>query len=356
MKANFAELLRSIEDFDLEAYLLDHGFEPLRAKNGEEWVGPCPSCGKTKVAVDLVKRGWHCWICQKYEDYWDTHEHRVKRRPAMGAGGILALVKWLDGLDTADAIAFVAQHAAAGVNLRELPDLRLVESVLDANAAPAIPPPEGWREIDSVLPYMERRGITMEDARCFGLFYCPPGSGRYRNRLIFPVWESGRLIYWQARAMYEEDEWRSSRPGDRFIKALNPERTPGAVVSSEVLMNIEQACQYARVAIVEGPMDCLRTGPDAVCTFGKQMSPAQVRRLLVRGVTAVDLLWDGPKSKEPHGAWPEMFEIAPWLSTFFDVRLVFLPSGDPGDWTRDHLRYFREMGMAAHNISRLATL
>jgi hypothetical protein len=67
-------------------------------------------------------------------------------------------------------------------------------------------------------------------------------------------------------------------------------------------------------------------------------------------------MWDGPKGKEPQGAWPEMLTAAPWLSTFFDLRLVFLPQGDPGDWTREALQHFRAHAMPASNMSALATL
>ena len=347
-EVNFAELLRTIDEFDLDAYLQEKGFEPSRSKGGDEWIGDCPGCGKRKCCVDTKKRGFHCWICQEYEDFWSERDNCMKRRPTRGAGGVIALVRWLDEMDTKDAIEFLAKNSVFGTNIRELPDLRVIEEVLEAGESPTIAAPEGWQPITQPLPYMAQRRITMEDVQCFGLFFC--ASGKYRNRIVFPVWENGRLIYWQARAMYEESE---CQPGYRFIKALNPEQSPGAAVSSEVLMNLETAKHYPRVAIVEGPIDCVRTGPDAVCTFGKQMSPAQVRRLLVRGVRAVDLLWDGPKGKEPQGAWPEMFTIAPWLSAFFDVRLVFLPQGDPADWTREQLWEHRAAGVPAEHMSRI---
>lgn len=347
---NFAELLTAIDQFDLEAYLLDKGFEPLR-DGGDEWIGDCPHCGKRKLAVDVKKRGWHCWIDQQFEDFWSERDNMMKRRPAQGAGGLLALVKWLDELEMKEAIEFISNNSIFGAGIHELPDLKAVEQVLDVQNVPAIPFPEGSSEIVDVLPYMARRGITMTDVRWLGLFQCL--SGKYRNRIVFPVWEDRKLIYWQARALYDESD---CPPGYRFIKALNPERTAGCAVSSEVLMNLDVACKYPRVAIVEGPMDGLRAGPDAVCTFGKQISPAQVRRLLLRGVKAIDLMWDGPKGKEPEGARPEMIAVAPWLSMFFDLRLVFLPHGDPGDWSREWLGHFRTQAPQASNMSKLAIL
>ena len=97
-------------------------------------------------------------------------------------------------------------------------------------------------------------------------------------------------------------------------------------------------------------MDVLRTGPDAVCTFGKRIYHRQVQKLWDKGVRALDLMWDGPTPSEPHGAHPEMVQAAPWLASHFDVRLVFLPQGDPGDWDRASLNYFRALGISARQM------
>ena len=346
-RSGYAELLTAIEAFDLEAYLLERGgFRASRSSShSEEWIGTCPLCGKEKLCVDVQKKGWHCWVCQTFEDVWV--QGQLRRRPVQGAGGVLALVKLLEGLTTREAVEFMVARAEE-VNLHELPDLRVLD-VAPASAA-TITLPEGSAGIESPLPYMVRRGITMDDVRWLGL--CAVFSGRYANRLVFPVYEYGRLVYWQARAMYEAEE----SPHARFIKAINPEKTPGAATSDQVLLNLDVACRWPRVAIVEGPMDCLRTGMDAVCTFGKRISPVQIQRLLERGVKAIDLMWDGPKEKEPEGAWPEMHRVAPQLQGFFDVRLVYLPHGDPADWSREDLTQIRAQAAPLGPISRLSTL
>lgn len=350
----FAELLRVVEEFDLEPWLLDHGFSPTGGKkSSEEWTGACPVCQSTKnLCVDTVKRGWHCWKCEAYEDYYDAREERWKRRPVQGAGGLLDLVCLLEGLEKREAIEFMAQHSVLGGSLEELPDLLTKDEAPEGEGLPVDPPP-GWAPIHFPLPYMIRRGITMEDARWLGLFWVP--SGRFGNRLVFPVWESGRLMYWQARAMYEADEC----PPGSFVKSLNPTKLPGQLGKSDVLMNLDVARTYPRVAIVEGPTDLVRAGPSAVCTFGKTISPAQIAKLSAAGVKAVDLMWDGPKpgsTSEPQGAWPEMLAVAPRLSMFFDVRLVFLPENDPGSYTRDQLDMFRHVAVPSGFNSGLATL
>jgi DNA primase len=174
--------------------------------------------------------------------------------------------------------------------------------------------------------------------KAFGLFYCD--GGRYANRLVFPVFEAGQFVYYQARAMWKP------RDGERYVKVLNPPKQEGAAVSSEVLMNLDQAVQYPRVCITEGPVDCVRAGVDAVCSFGKRLTYAQIARLLRAGVRAIDLLWDADARKE-------MMAIAPVLGALFDLRLVWLPAGDPAEYTREQLQVMRQQAQPYRSIISL---
>lgn len=329
-------------NFDLEGYVQRHGGVPTKKCN--EWMLTCPICGKEdKLVVNVAKRGWHCWVCEQYRVNWEG-----KRVPVQGAGGVVALVQWLEGCSKESAIALVAAGGPKGDPV----DLFGLEGVLEApkrlpEAVP-IPPPEGWRPILGNIPYCERRGISAQDVIDFGLGYCD--VGRYRNRLIFPVWESGKLLYYQARAMWDP------RPGEKFVKALNPPSVPGAPGPADVLMNLDVARHFPRVAIVEGPIDCVHAGLDSVCTWGKKISDKQILRMVRAGVKAVDLMWDGPTEVEPKGAWPEMIAVAAKLAAIFDTRLVFLPHGDPGDYPRSDLNQFRAVARSAASISRLAML
>ena len=331
-----------IDAFDLEAYL--QRFDPVSAQPGEVVI-TCPVCGKDKLVVNLDKRAWHCWVC---EDYRMSLYGR--RKAVAGAGGLLDLIQLLEGCSREQALGIVADQS------RHLPvDIRSVDTELQIDhdvvvqEAPTIDPPVGWRPIDhatySMLPYVQHRGITLEDVVAFGLGYCE--SGLYSGRLVFPVWEGGRSVYFQARAM-----WESADP--RFRKTLNPANQSNVASASEVLMNLDVARRYRRVALVEGPVDCVHVGPEAVATFGKKISMTQILKLRRAGVRAIDLMWDGPSDREPMGAWPEMMRTAAFLSGVFDVRLVFVPRGDPGLYSRQDNAGFRARGVPASAVSRLA--
>jgi hypothetical protein len=311
-------LHHAIRKFDLAAYALHHGAEPGKRN---EWVMTCPSCGKQKLSMNIDRRTWHCWVCEQYAVGDDG-----KRRPVYAAGGILDLIQFLEGVQREQAIDMVLSGAMFGYeDIDLMPAEVIADDLMRAyQPAPGILLPESVRPATGILPFCRRRGILDEDIRTFGIGWCD--AGRCAGRLIFPVWEEGRFVYYQARAMWH------LRAGD--VKALNPPATAGAAVSSEVLMNLDLARHYPRVAIVEGPTDLVRTGPDAVCTFGKQISSAQIARLRRAGVRSLDLMWDAD-------ARAAMEAAIPLLSSLFDLRVVWLPQADPGDYPREQLNWFR---------------
>lgn len=329
----------AIDAFDLDAYL--QKFAPVPAQSNELIV-TCPECGKDKLVVNTARKAWHCWRCEEYKlNFYG------RRKAARGAGGLLDLIQLLEGCSREQAVATVTDQARhLPVDLRSLGD-HLVTQDVAVQLSPSITPPSGCQPIVEYgsLPYLRKRGILPEDVVAFGLMYC--SSGIYANRLIFPVWEEGNLVYWQARAMWDSDD-------PRFRKSMNPPRQAHMSGPAEVLMNLDQARRHRRVAIVEGPIDCIHAGSSSVATFGKKISMAQALKLRRAGVRVLELMWDGPTEHEPMGAWPEMMRVATLLAGLFDVRLVFLPRGDPGDYTRSDLDRLRRQATPASAVSRLA--
>jgi len=320
--------------FDLQTYLQKFGAEHTQKS---EWEIVCPQCGRRKLFVNVECGQWRCFICEQYAGGFGT-----KRKAVRGAGGVLSLIGWLENCSIDEA----KQMVTGGKDSVRNSYFRMQHAGMRSPAE--IPPPPHWKPINTVLPYCVERGITAEDIQQFGLVFCD--GGKYRNRLIFPVWEQGKLVYYQARAMWK------ARPGENYIKALNPPKEVDAASPTEVLMNLDTAKYFDRVAIVEGPIDCVHAGPSAVATLGKKISVAQILKMKRVGVRAIDLIWDGPSPTEPEGAWPEMRQAAGQLSGIFDTRLVFLPHGDPGDYTRAEIEQFRQRAKPAAMVSGLAQI
>ena len=333
--------------FDLEAYVLDQAPDKI---GRHEYLLRCPQCFKEKLSVNLEKNRWRCFLCEEY--FVDSMGVKHAKR---GAGGPFGLVKWLEGLDARGTIERISQYVTDALGSPyELPELGFSAGQEELPALCPTGLPSGCVAAHAELPYLKRRGISAEDIQTFGLGFVE--SGWVGNRLIFPVWERGECIYWQARAMWDEHEHVpcpfTKRDGthdeDKFRKTLNPSRsrTVGGFEtlyfgSGDVLLNLEQASRYPRVCITEGPTSAIRVGPSAVATFGKQLQPVQIARLIRAGVKAVDFMWDGPSKNEPFGAWENMIKAAGQLAPFMDVNLCFLPSGDPGDYTRPEIEAYR---------------
>lgn len=329
-------LNEAIRLFDVPRYLAGKGASVQRG----EWTLECPRCRRDKLVVNERLRVWHCWHCQ-------TSTANAPAWMIRGRGGLVDLVSVLEDSDRRAAAQLILDWAIPPViTVREVSDEPLKESFTRSAPpelqAKSIDPPEGWRPITEIMPFMAERQITLEDARVFGLGWCD--SGRYAGRMIFPVVEAGQLVYFQGRAM-----WTAASSPGHYLKSLNPVRVEGSAVSSDVLMNLDFACRYPRVAIVEGPTDLVRSGPDTVCTFGKAISYAQIRKLLVAGVRAVDLMWD-------LDAWEEAVGASRVLASYFDTKIVLLPHGDPGDFPREVLHWYRSQSVLADEARMIARL
>jgi hypothetical protein len=341
------ELTLALQRFDLLAYVEAKG----AVKDGrDEMVLFCPQCETEKLTVNPHNRMWRCFRCEYLTETGALHGAKPR-------GNVFQLVEWLEGTSKRDTARFILERASG--------------QTADAMAGPLVTDfapvvthalkrptglPESCVAITAILPYMKRRGITLEDAAMFGLGHVPAEAGGWlANRIIFPVWDRGQCLYWQARACWDVHEHVARWPGDKFRKSLNPSSERNGqffLGSSDVVGNLESAVACSpRPVIVEGPTSGIRTGPDAMWTFGKNLYPAQVVRMVEHGVRAVDFMWDGPSApdaagvrKEPLGAWPDMLRHAPTLvSAGIDVRVVFIPQGDPGDYSRAEVAEMRRV-------------
>jgi hypothetical protein len=329
----FNAKLESVRQFfDLEGWARMRG-AATQNKAGELLM-QCPNCQRPKLCVNTDKQSWHCWYCQT--------------KPTIkGYGGLVSLVALVDNLSEAKAFDFIVKEAREPP-ICDLDELQRLAKRLGALQTPVfawafpIEWPSYCRKIQKddpeVWPFLEHRGITEDQVMHFDLRYCY--AGRYRHRVIFPVYERGHFVYFQARATWRPEEQQEGT----YFKSLNPSsRDLQGVGKKDLVMNLDSARRFERVVIVEGPVDCVHAGPEAVCTFGNTIHALQIQKMLRQGVQKVDLMWDGPDEKNPRGAWDAMEKAAPQLKAYFkEVRLVYLPWGDPGSMSREEILAFRQ--------------
>jgi hypothetical protein len=140
--------------------------------------------------------------------------------------------------------------------------------------------PYGYNAISRPHPYLKERGVPLEYAieHEWGI----SDAGYTKDRLIVPFYMEDKLVFWQARATWEDPD------NENFKKVLNP----SGVSARHILYNYDNAIEYDEIIIAEGFMDACKIGEDAIATNGKNLHPQQVEHLIQAGVKKVILCWD----------------------------------------------------------------
>lgn len=230
----------------------------------------CPSCGKEK----------HCWvrkenlqtICFKCGTSWSW-----KRMVAAVLGITQSeAVNLVYGKNTGD---FLGQMEALEIDKDShkpnpfslSPDLNQAQSLQsEENELKPIFLTPDFISVDGVSraeKYLAERGIV--DTRIKSLY-----DLRYQalvDAIIFPVYRDGSLYGWQGRSIPPLKEGRL-----RLVNSTGFNK-------SRFLLNYDRAKTQDRLVLVEGPFDCMHVdvpGFGAVCSFGKTVSPYQIRMIL----------------------------------------------------------------------------
>ncbi len=162
--------------------------------------------------------------------------------------------------------------------------------------------------------YLRGRGVddqTMVERKLgFGRF------GRLRDRIVFPCFMDGALVYWQARAT-----WDAKERDDDYRKTVNPY----GASSMSALFGFDTARTHREVVICEGPMDAIKCGPHAVALLGKTAQPGKLARLVRMRATRYTVYLD-PDAQE------QARTLARHLSAYAPTYIATCPPNrDPGD-------------------------
>ena len=164
---------------------------------GNELLFTCPECGhhKRKFSVNLDKNAYKCWVC----DYRGRNIRRIVRR----FGTYTQLQAWDSITNRSDlerfAELFVDTESGESPQKLELPQefVSLCHDKIPATGMYA-------------LRYLKSRGLSDEDIIRWKIGYC--FSGEYRNRIVFPSFDSdGDINYFVARS-YNGDSYKYKNP------------------------------------------------------------------------------------------------------------------------------------------------
>ena len=153
------------------------------------------------------------------------------------------------------------------------------------------------------INYILNRGISIEQAIKQNVGYC--AEGKYRNRLIMPDYEDGKLVYWQSRTWLRQPTDPVKKR--MYRKVLNPSLTKEqidegilAVDKSEVVGNIDSVTENGIAILVEGKFDQYTLGDIGACLHGKHMSDSQYIKLIQRkdSIETIVVCLDGDAFKQ----------------------------------------------------------
>jgi DNA primase len=232
-----------------------------RQTSKNEHYFKCPACDhyKYKLAINLDKNAFHCWVC----DYRGRNLRRLVRR----FGSYLQLQKW-DGISDRSDIERFADLFMERSDRKDKEKVELPEEFISLCS----------RDIPATgtyaLKYLQNRGITKADIVKWKIGYC--FSGEYRNRIIIPSFDDdGDCSYFVARS-YTGDSYRYKNP-----------RASKDIVFNELFINWNRD-----LILVEGIFDAVVCG-NAIPILGSTLRPgSDLLRKIVQNDTPVFIALD----------------------------------------------------------------
>ena len=241
--------------------ILNETLGDYRQTSKKEHYFKCPACDhhKHKLAVNLDKNAFHCWVC----DYRGRNIRRLIRR----FGSYIQLQKW-DGVSDRTDLERFADLFMEPVSREDKAKVELPEEFISlcSNNIPATG--------TYALKYLQKRGVSKDDILKWKVGYC--FSGEYRNRIIVPSFDDdGDCSYFIAR----------SYTGDSY-KYKNP-RASKDIVFNELFINWNED-----LILVEGVFDALVAG-NAVPILGSTLrSNSDLVRKIVLNDTPIYVALD----------------------------------------------------------------
>jgi DNA primase len=314
-------------------------------KAGREMRGCCPFHNEKTPSfyVNDDKGFYHCFGCSAHGD----------------------AIRWMTdqrGLPFIDAVKELAQTAGMEMPAQDRQSAARAERAKGLHEAMADAATWFTEQLhglsgNEARQLLDRRGITAETARAFGMGFAPDSRGRLKAALKdygdAMLVESGMLIQVEGKEPYDRFRGRLMIPirdargrtiafGGRILDAgepkyLNSPDTP-LFDKGRTLYNLDRAAPAARkanrVLVVEGYMDVIALAQagiaEAVAPLGTALTEHQLERLW-RMADVPILCFDGDSAGQK-AALRAAHRALPMLQPGRSLRFVTLPQGqDPDD-------------------------
>ena len=217
--------------------LLELAFkEKGRLRKGNNLTFHCPFCHhrKRKLEVQIDSGNYHCWVCNAK----GRTIHGLFRKMNVGENLTGRLQKVLPRESVNRSVDSSEEAVVRPVQLPEE-----FSSLLDGSKSIAH---------KMAIRYAKKRNLTTLDIIKYNIGYCD--SGEYKDRLIFPSYDSdNHLNFFTARSYYD----------DVYLKYKNPEADRN-IIGFENLVDFRFP-----ITLCEGPLDAIAIKRNVVPLFGK---------------------------------------------------------------------------------------
>lgn len=263
---NMKQATRKIDDADLRDLLIN----PKLNRRGQ-YICDCPFCGKEKHFY--ISRQTQLWDCKKCGEYGSIYKLLKQLDKTYLLGGSTVEIR-----DTIQSLRNIVAESIEEdeVTLKELPVIKM---------------PAGWKVSVASTEYLLGRGITPADCKRYkigatDLFH------KYQKYVLIPIYDGGKIRGFVGR--YGAKKVPSDQL--RYNNSIGTE-------FSELLFGYDEITKNTTtVVLVEGIFDKIAVDKvlhlwesdeiKCVCTFGKKISREQSKKLMLKGVTNVILLYD----------------------------------------------------------------
>lgn len=258
--------MKLISDTDLRDLLEDA--KPTRSG---QYVATCPFCGKPDHFY--ISRKTQMWDCKKCHQFGSIYKLlRLLNRTYLIQGATIEIKEKIE-------------------SIREMTSELISADDNQLSELPTITMPVGWKVFAKSNPYLISRGIKPKDCIRYNI-----GSTdmfrKYRDYILIPIYDDGKIRGFIGR-------YGAKRVPEGRLRYSNSIGTE----FSELLFGYDEINDKTdTVIIVEGVFDKfavdrhlrLWDGDEikCVCTFGKKISDRQIKKLMLKGVTNVILLYD----------------------------------------------------------------
>ena len=264
--------MKLISDDELRDLLIN----PKPTRSGQ-YIADCPLCGKSQHFY--ISRKTQMWDCKKCHSY----------------GSIYKLLRLLD--KTYLLAGSTVENKERIESIREMTQELVSNDDIELSELPVKKMPVGWKVSAKSTKYLLSRGITPEDCKRYNIgatdMFC-----KYDNYVLIPIYDDGKirgfLGRYGARKVPEDKLRYNNSIGTEF---------------AELLFGYDEITERtSTVILVEGCFDKIAVDKvlhlwddeevKCVCTFGKKISDKQIKKLMLKGVTNVILLYDFDAIKE----------------------------------------------------------